>query len=96
MATTAKAAHRAATAKPQVTNSTTTNAAMANTATTLATTAAQFAAELRANVDAWYEEENTPATYAAFSARNGATWDRIRAAGAVVEDEVQRILRERR
>ena len=63
---------------------------------TTPTTAAQFAAELRRNVDAWYEQENTPSTYAAFSARNGATWDRIRAAGVVIEDEVQRILRERR
>ena len=73
-------------------------AAIATTpaSTTIAATGALFAAELRANVDAWYEQENTPSTYAAFSARNGATWDRIRAAGAVVEDEVQRILRERR
>ena len=64
--------------------------------TDAATKAAQFAAELRANVDAWYGEENTLETYAAFGVRNGATWGRIREAGGVVEEEVLRILRETR
>ena len=68
---------------------------MADTNATTAT-ADQFAAKLRANVDAWYAQPNTPATYAAFSARNGATWARVRAAGDEVENEVLRILRETR
>ncbi len=58
--------------------------------------AAQFVAELRANVDGWYGQENTPVTYAAFSARNGATWRKIEAAGKEIHDEVDRILREER
>jgi hypothetical protein len=62
----------------------------------LTTTAAQFAAELRANVDEWYAQENTPETYDAFGAKNRATWERIEAAGVEVNDEVARILRERR
>lgn len=64
--------------------------------TTDATSAAQFAAELRANVEAWYAQPNTPANYAAFSARNGATWRKVLDAGGAVEEEVLRILRERR
>lgn len=56
-------------------------------------TAAQFAAELHANVDAWYAQENTPETYEAFSRRNGAIWRRIEAAGRAITDEVARLLR---
>ena len=63
---------------------------------TPATTAAQFAAELRANVDEWYSQPNTPESYAAFGAKNRATWTRITAAGVEVNNEVLRILRERR
>lgn len=69
---------------------------MEESRTTAATTASEFAGELRANVDGWYEQPNTPETYAAFSARNGATWCRVRGAGEVVEEEVLRILREQR
>jgi hypothetical protein len=58
--------------------------------------ALEFAAELRANVDAWYAVPSTPVTYAAFSARNGETWRKVREAGVVVELEVSRILRETR
>jgi hypothetical protein len=72
------------------------SAAETTTTGTTATTAAQFATELRANVDAWYAQPNTPVSYAAFSARNGATWCRIREAGEGVEEDVQRILRETR
>ena len=70
-------------------------ATMTRTASTAAT-AAQFAAELRRNVDDWYAQENTPATYAAFSARNGATWQKIEAHSQNVRNEVSRILRERK
>lgn len=58
------------------------------------TTAAQFVAELHANVEAWYAQENTPETYEAFSQRNGAIWRRIEAAGRAITDEVARLLRE--
>jgi hypothetical protein len=57
--------------------------------------ATDFVAEIRANVDGWYSEPNTPETHAAFSARNGAIWKRIVASGNAVHDEVMRILRAR-
>jgi hypothetical protein len=57
--------------------------------------AREFAAELRANVDAWYAQPNTSEKYAAFTARNGATWRRAHEDGTTVKAEVMRILRER-
>ena len=54
-----------------------------------------FVAEIRANVAAWYAQPNTPETYAAFSQRNGAIWNRIAASGQEVHDDVLRILRTR-
>ena len=60
------------------------------------TATAEFAAELRASADEWYRQENTPASYEAFGAKNRATWTRIAAAGADVNDEVPRPRRERR
>jgi len=53
-----------------------------------------FVTLIRANVDAWYEEQNTPATYAAFTARNGEVWRRIVASGPAVHEEVLRLLRD--
>jgi hypothetical protein len=64
--------------------------------TTTTPTAAEFAAELRANVADWYRQENSPESYEAFGAKNRATWARIAAAGVEVNDEVLRILREER
>jgi len=57
-------------------------------------TARAFVDEIRSNVDAWYAQPNTPATYAAFTARNGAIWRQVVAAGMAVHDEVQRLLRD--
>jgi len=53
-----------------------------------------FLTQIRANVDAWYAQRNTPANYAAFTARNGALWQRVVAAGSAVHDEVLRLLRD--
>ena len=66
----------------------------ADPATTSA--ARELVHEIRANVDALYAQQNTPATYAAFIARNGAIWERVVEAGSAVHDEVLRILRDER
>jgi len=58
------------------------------------TKARAFVQEIRGNVDAWYAQQNTPATYAAFTQRNGAVWKRVVAAGSAVHDEVLRLLRD--
>jgi len=58
-------------------------------------TAAAFAAELRANVAEWYSLPNTPETYAAFGERNRATWQAIQDAGVEIRNDVERILRQR-
>jgi len=60
---------------------------------TTTATARELVTQIRANVDAWYTQKNTPATYAAFTARNGAIWKRVVAAGSAVHEEVLRLLR---
>ncbi len=54
--------------------------------------ATRFLADLKGNVDAWYAGR---IDYAAFGARQRATWDAIRAAGPAVEERVLRGLRDR-
>lgn len=56
----------------------------------MAKKATQFVANLRANVDAWYDGR---IDYDAFTARQRTTWEAIRAAGPVVEERVLRALR---
>ena len=58
------------------------------------TAARELVHEIRANMEAWYAQQNTPATYAAFSARNGAIWQRVVEAGSAVHDKVLRLLRD--
>jgi hypothetical protein len=57
----------------------------------MAKKATQFVADLRDNVDAWYDGR---IDYDAFTARQRKTWDAIRAAGPAVEDRVLRALRD--
>lgn len=58
----------------------------------MATKAMKLLAELKANVDAWYDGR---IDYDEFGARQRASWDAIRAAGPVVEERVLRALRDR-
>ena len=58
----------------------------------MATKAKQFLAEIEGNVDAWYLGQMD---YDAFSARQRATWDAVRAAGSEVEEAVLRAVRAR-
>ena len=57
----------------------------------MATKATKHLAELKGNVDAWYDGR---IDYDAFTARQRAFWDAIRAAGPAVEDRVLRALRD--
>ena len=57
----------------------------------MAKKATQFVADLRNNVDAWYDGR---IDYDAFTARQRTTWDAIQAAGPAVEDRVLRALRD--
>jgi len=61
---------------------------------TTTATARELVTQIRANVDAWYTQKNTPETYAAFTERNGAIWNRVVASGHAVHDEVLRLLRD--
>ncbi|MBN1773598.1 MAG: hypothetical protein JXB32_20210 [Deltaproteobacteria bacterium] len=53
--------------------------------------ATQFVADLRDNVDAWYDGR---IDYEAFTARQRETWSAIREAGPAVEQRVHRALRD--
>jgi hypothetical protein len=57
----------------------------------MAKKARQFLADLKGNVDAWYEGR---IDYAAFGERQRATWDAVRGAGPAVEEQVLRALRD--
>lgn len=57
----------------------------------MATKAMKLLAKLKGNVDAWYDGR---IDYAAFTARQRASWDAIRAAGPAVEERVLRALRD--
>lgn len=57
----------------------------------MAKKATRFLADLKGNVDAWYEGR---IDYAAFNARQRATWDAVREAGPAVEERVLRALRD--
>jgi hypothetical protein len=57
----------------------------------MAKKATQFVADLKGNVDAWYDGR---IDYDAFTARQRTTWDAIRAAGPAVEERVLGALRD--
>jgi hypothetical protein len=57
----------------------------------MAKKATQFVADLKGNVDAWYDGR---IDYDAFTARQRTMWDAIRAAGPAVEERVLRALRD--
>jgi len=56
----------------------------------MAAMATRFLADLKGNVDAWYDGR---IDYEAFTARQRASWDAIHAAGPAVEARVLRALR---
>lgn len=58
----------------------------------MATKTMKLLADLKANVDAWYDGR---IDYDAFTTRQRASWDAIRAAGPVIEEQVLRDLRDR-
>jgi len=58
----------------------------------MATNAMKLLADLKANVDAWYDGR---IDYDEFGERQRSSWDAIRAAGPVVEERVLRALRDR-
>lgn len=57
----------------------------------MAKKATKFLADLKGNVDAWYDGR---IDYDAFTARQRATWDAIHGAGSAVEERVLRALRD--
>lgn len=57
----------------------------------MGTKATRLLAELKGNVDAWYDGR---IDYDEFGARQRASWDAIRAAGPAVEEQVLRALRD--
>lgn len=58
----------------------------------MATKAMKLLADLKGNVDAWYDGR---IDYDELGARQRASWDAIGAAGPVVEEQVLRALRDR-